>query len=466
VSDELTVFISYRRADASADAGRLYDALRRRFGRENLFMDVDSLRPGEDWVDAVEGAVDGCDVLLAVIGPDWVGATDRDGELRLGNELDRVRLEIEAALKRAKPVIPVLVEGAAMPLSSELPESLRPLLRRHALRVSHQTFDSDLGALVRALRVIEKARHPHAGDRTPHPVAGPAPATQTPTQPKPISRPPAPPAPTLRAAPTPPSEPRKTPAPTPQAQPTSTPQPQPTPVQPVYTTPSQAYYTPAPVVIARPSGPSSTAIAVISVGTVALLVVLVLGVFALVAQPTPTPTPAPTPTPTATPTPAPTPTPTQIPTPTTDLYSALRAYVPAALASSCVNDTSLAFPALTCNASTGITTEYEIFPSYTELYEQYDKWLAGDAITREIRNCFDTPQILPCEGTYALGTGNPAIGRVAAFSGTDFGDVYWTNEPTLILGDATLNLDAAHTFDDLFTYWTTNAAKIQPAPSP
>jgi len=464
VSDELTVFISYRRADASADAGRLYDALRRRFGRENLFMDVDSLRPGEDWVDAVEAAVDGCDVLLAVIGPDWVGATDRDGELRLDNELDRVRLEIEAALKRSKPVIPVLVEGAAMPLSEQIPESLRPLLRRHALRVSHQTFDSDLGALVRALRVIEKARHPHAAERRPHPIAGPAPTTPTATQPKPIVRPPAPPAPTPRATPTPTPQPK--PTPTPVAQPE--PAPAPTPVQPVYTPPAQPYYVPAPVAAPGPSGPSSTAIAVISVGTVALIVVLVLGLFVLLAQPTSTPTPAPTATPTATAsaTPPPTATPTQVPTVTPDLYSTLRAYLPAALASSCVNDTSLAFPALTCDESTGITIEYEIFPSYPALYEQYDKWLANDGITREVRNCFDTPQALPCEGTYALGTGNPAIGRVAAFSATDFGDVYWTNEPSLILGDATLDLDATHTFDDLFNYWTTTAAKIQPTPSP
>src|SRR6187551_3797066 len=115
MNDDLTVFISYRRADSSADAGRLYDALRRRFGRENLFMDVDSLRPGEDWVEAVEAAVTRSDVLLAIIGPLWAQARDADGEFRLQKDLDRVRLEIEAALRLHKPVIPVLVEGASMP---------------------------------------------------------------------------------------------------------------------------------------------------------------------------------------------------------------------------------------------------------------------------------------------------------------------------------------------------------------
>src|SRR6187551_33792 len=160
MNDDLTVFISYRRADSSADAGRLYDALRRRFGRENLFMDVDSLRPGEDWVDAVEAAVVRCDVLLAIIGPTWAVAKDSEGEFRLHKELDRVRLEIEAGLRNEKPVIPVLVEGASMPTSDQLPDSLKPLLRRHAVRIAHSTFESDLASLVRALKIIDKARHP------------------------------------------------------------------------------------------------------------------------------------------------------------------------------------------------------------------------------------------------------------------------------------------------------------------
>src|SRR5687768_5145136 len=66
-SNDLTIFISYRRADTRADAGRLYDALRRRFGKDQLFMDVDTLQPGQDWVSAVEDAVARCDVLLALI---------------------------------------------------------------------------------------------------------------------------------------------------------------------------------------------------------------------------------------------------------------------------------------------------------------------------------------------------------------------------------------------------------------
>ncbi|MEP7378932.1 MAG: toll/interleukin-1 receptor domain-containing protein, partial [Chloroflexota bacterium] len=165
--NELGIFMSYRRSDTTADAGRLYDALRRRFGRENLFMDVDHLRPDLDSVDVIEAAVAPCDVLLAVIGPDWVSATDAEGRSRLENENDRVRLEIEAALRSSKPVIPVLFEDAAMPRASALPDSLRPLLRRHAIRIAHATFERDLNSIVRAVRQEAVPRRESAERPTP-----------------------------------------------------------------------------------------------------------------------------------------------------------------------------------------------------------------------------------------------------------------------------------------------------------
>jgi TIR domain len=317
MNDDLTVFISYRRADSSADAGRLYDALRRRFGRENLFMDVDSLRPGEDWVVAVEAAVTGCDVLLAVIGPTWADAADRDGQVRLYNELDRVRLEIEAALRNNKPVIPVLVEGATMPSADQLPDSLKPLLRRHAIRISHPTFESDLGALVRALRTIERSRRPKAepkaapattsaSEATVAPAAVPVPpppeplaesATQTyvaPAPPAPFSSPVYPAAPVQAAAPVQPAYP--------------------------YQAPAYAYTQPA----AR-TGPSPLVLALLGLGGVAvvgflLLALLRIGPFAAtaVSTSTPTPTSAPptdTPPPPTVTLPPPTQTPTSPPTP-------------------------------------------------------------------------------------------------------------------------------------------------------
>ena len=154
---DLGVFICYRRSDASAEAGRLYEALRRRYGRDHLFMDV-GIVPGDDWVDAIERAVSGCDVLLAVIGREWLAATDEQGRPRLTQDYDRVRLEIEAALRQGKPVVPVLVEEASMPDDHELPESLRALHRRQAIRVSHATFQRDFAELMRALRMIERKK--------------------------------------------------------------------------------------------------------------------------------------------------------------------------------------------------------------------------------------------------------------------------------------------------------------------
>ncbi len=156
----ISVFICYRRADTSPYAGRLYDALARKLGRDNVFMDVEILRPGQDWVEAIEEQVGRCDVLLALIGPAWLQAADRRGVPRIGGEMDRVRLEIEAALRRGKVVIPVLFEETPMPQPEDLPESLRPLIRRHAVRISHVSFSGDLAALVREIRALQKEKSP------------------------------------------------------------------------------------------------------------------------------------------------------------------------------------------------------------------------------------------------------------------------------------------------------------------
>jgi hypothetical protein len=175
---DLAVFVCYRRSDASAEAGRLYEALRRRYGRDRLFMDV-GIVPGDDWVDAIEHAVSSCDVMLAVIGREWAGATDEEGRLRLMQTFDRVRLELETALRLGKPVIPVLVEEAAMPDNSQLPESLRPMHRRQAVRISHATFETDFAALQRGLRTIERKKQ----SATAAPAVAVASADEPPTLP-------------------------------------------------------------------------------------------------------------------------------------------------------------------------------------------------------------------------------------------------------------------------------------------
>ena len=107
------IFISYRRGDTSATAGRLFDRLEGRFGVGSVFMDVDTIEPGLDFVEVIGGAVGSCDVLLALIGARWLGAVDEHGRRRLDDPDDFVVLEITTALERGIRVIPVLVDGAA-----------------------------------------------------------------------------------------------------------------------------------------------------------------------------------------------------------------------------------------------------------------------------------------------------------------------------------------------------------------
>jgi hypothetical protein len=106
------IFISYRREDSSGWAGRLYDRLSQRFGGDNVFMDIDTIDPGLDFVEVIQQAVGSCDVLVALIGRHWLTSTDEQGQRRLENPEDFVRLEITAALERNIRVIPALLQGA------------------------------------------------------------------------------------------------------------------------------------------------------------------------------------------------------------------------------------------------------------------------------------------------------------------------------------------------------------------
>jgi Sulfatase-modifying factor enzyme 1/TIR domain len=151
------IFISYRREDASSAAGRLYDRLSARFSQNQIFFDIDNIDLGIDFVKAIEESVASCDVLVAVIGRHWLVTSDEQGRRRLDNPEDYVRVEIGTALKRDIRVMPVLVEGASMPQSRELPDDLKPLARRNALNVSHDRFRVDADRLVGAVeRALEK----------------------------------------------------------------------------------------------------------------------------------------------------------------------------------------------------------------------------------------------------------------------------------------------------------------------
>ena len=154
-TDRLKVFINYRRSDTEGYAGRVFEALRRPIGASNLFMDVDSMKPGQDFVRALDEAVAGCDVLLAMIGPTWLDVAGPDGDRRLDDPLDHVRVEIVSALSRDKIVIPLLFSGARMPPAGVLPEALEPLRTRNALVVRHERFRGDIAELVKELRRLQ-----------------------------------------------------------------------------------------------------------------------------------------------------------------------------------------------------------------------------------------------------------------------------------------------------------------------
>jgi TIR domain/Sel1 repeat len=152
------IFISYRRDDSSASAGRLYDRLSSHFGSTQIFMDVDNLDPGVDFVRKIEESVGSCDVLIAVIGKRWLISSDEEGKRRLDLPEDFVRVEIATALKRGIWVIPVLVDGALTPRAGDLPKNLRSLVRRQALTVSHDRFRADAERLIGAVeRVLKSA---------------------------------------------------------------------------------------------------------------------------------------------------------------------------------------------------------------------------------------------------------------------------------------------------------------------
>jgi hypothetical protein len=151
------IFINYRRDDTTSTAGRLHDRLAESFGRENLFMDVDHIPAGVDFIDHLKTQVAACNDFLAIIGPNWLDARNENGERRLDAPDDFVSVEIAAALSRNIRVIPVLVDGARMPKENELPDLLKPLVRRQAIELRNAHFGRDADA------VIEKIKGTTAG---------------------------------------------------------------------------------------------------------------------------------------------------------------------------------------------------------------------------------------------------------------------------------------------------------------
>lgn len=152
------IFISYRRQESTKDARSLYERLRAEFGHDQVFIDLEGLDYGVDFVESLDAQLQGCRVLLALVGPHWLTAQDGQGRRRLDDPNDFVRIEVRTALERGIRVVPVLVDRAPMPGTADLPDDLHKLVRLQALELDFRRFDADVGKLVRVIGGILKPR--------------------------------------------------------------------------------------------------------------------------------------------------------------------------------------------------------------------------------------------------------------------------------------------------------------------
>lgn len=190
------LFVSYRREDSPYVAEAINERLEQRWGTDSVFFDIDSIPLGSDFRKHISDSVGKCDVLLVIIGNNWATAIDDSGQRRLDDPSDFVRLEVESALGRGIPVIPVLVGNAQIPAPNDLPESLRELSFRNAteVRAGHD-LPQHLDRLVKGVESlfqseqgvcdheIDAAKHPRvsestAGVRSPSPIESASPPRQ------------------------------------------------------------------------------------------------------------------------------------------------------------------------------------------------------------------------------------------------------------------------------------------------
>ncbi len=169
------IFVSYRREDSPSETGRIYDRLTAQFGAQAVFKDVDDIPFGVNFKDYLDNVIQECVVLLVVIGPRWLDITDNSGRRRLDRASDFVRIEVEAALRRDIPVIPLLVGNASIPGENELPPNLRELAYRNGIEIRHDPdFHKDMDRLIRGIQDLFEMEPSY-----PEPEPEPSPIPQT-----------------------------------------------------------------------------------------------------------------------------------------------------------------------------------------------------------------------------------------------------------------------------------------------
>ncbi len=182
------IFISYRRAHDGFLVLNLSEKLRHHFGEDSVFLDFDTIPLGADFVEYIGNEVGRCDILLAIISEQWAGATDKEGNKRLEQEGDYVRIEIEAALNRDIPVIPVLVGEAYMPPAADLPATIQSIVRRNAIKIrADSEFHHYIERLIRGLELHFKAKE-NPQPETPAKESAPKPKTRATWKERPQSK--------------------------------------------------------------------------------------------------------------------------------------------------------------------------------------------------------------------------------------------------------------------------------------
>jgi hypothetical protein len=163
-----SIFVCYRRSDSADTVDRIYELLEKDFDRRGLFRDIDSIPLGIDFPSHITRVLEACSVVLVVIGPGWLDARTEDGQRRLDNPRDHVRMEIEAALRvQGLRVIPILVRNASMPRSEQLPDTIQGLVGRSGLSIRpNPDFRGDMFRLARKLREAIANRTDHRDEPT------------------------------------------------------------------------------------------------------------------------------------------------------------------------------------------------------------------------------------------------------------------------------------------------------------
>ncbi len=154
------IFINYRKDDSKWPTQALYNELLKYFSKELIFKDSITIEPGEDFDLSINNALAKCDVLIVIIGKNWLGAKNENGLVRLEDPKDFVRIEIATALKRNIRVIPVLLDGIELPRENNLPEDLQLLTRRQFVTISDSKFETDVQTLAGAVKKIIEINQP------------------------------------------------------------------------------------------------------------------------------------------------------------------------------------------------------------------------------------------------------------------------------------------------------------------